>query len=347
MNDFQNEPIHAVTEDEIIAERTHTNSWLAGGAAVLALAVGVMGGYMIHSHKYDQADTARDAQVSSEVSQLQGQIDSLKSQLSQTASAPVAAVVTQDELDAANAAAKRRAAADAKQFKSMQSSLSDQQKALSDTQSQVADTRSQVDQTRSDLQAGIDSTRTDLNGSIARTHDELVALEQKGERSYFEFDITQAKHFQKEGPLQVSLRKTDVKHGKFDLAMVVNDKQLGKKNVNLYEPIWISGSDRHGRRKPQPRRRLSKRRRQGRPGPERSDRHAGNPEGSNAARAVKAVSAVASQHHCSLCTQSGRPRARACRIPFSLRVETQHQPQIGTRAQIRGCRTLRCMRVRA
>jgi hypothetical protein len=244
MNDFQNEPIHVVTEDEIIAERTHTNSWLAGGAAVLALAVGVMGGYMIHSHKYDQTDTARDAQVSSEVSQLQGQIDSLKSQLSQTASAPVAAVATQDELDAANAAAKRRAAADAKQFKSMQSSLSDQQKALSDTQSQVADTRSQVDQTRSDLQAGIDSTRTDLNGSIARTHDELVALEQKGERSYFEFDITQAKHFQKEGPLMVSLRKADVKHGKYDLAMVVNDNQLSKKNVNLYEPIWISGSDR-------------------------------------------------------------------------------------------------------
>jgi hypothetical protein len=245
MDESQKEPIHVVTEDEIRAERSHTNSWVAGGAAVLALAVGVMGGYILHTHKYDQADTARDAQMTSQVDQLQGQIDSLKSQLSQNSASPVAPVVTQEEMDAANAAAKRRAAADAKQFKSMQSSLSDQQKALNDTQNQVADTKSQVDQTRSDLQAGIDSTRTDLNGSIARTHDELIALEQKGERSYFEFDITQAKHFQKEGPLQVSLRKTDVKHGKFDLAMVVNDKQLGKKNVNLYEPVWISGSD-HG-----------------------------------------------------------------------------------------------------
>jgi len=240
------EPIHVVTENEIRAERSHTNSLVAGGAAVLALAVGVMGGYMIHSHKYDQADTARDAQMTAEVSQLQGQIDSLKSQIGQNAAAPIAPVVTQEEMDAANAAAKRRAAADAKQFKSMQSSLNDQQKALSDTQSQVADTRNQVDQTRSDLQAGIDSARTDLNGSIARTHDELVALEQKGERSYFEFDITQAKHFQKEGPLQVSLRKTDVKHGRYDLAMVVNDNQLTKKNVNLYEPVWITGSDRGG-----------------------------------------------------------------------------------------------------
>jgi hypothetical protein len=245
MDEFQKEPIHVVTENELVAERSHTNSWLAGGAAVLALAVGVMGGYMIHSHKYDVADTARDAQTTAEVSQLQGQIDSLKSQISQTASTPATPVVTQDELDAANSAAKRRAAADAKQFKSMQSTLSDQQNALTATQTQVTDTQNQVAQTRSDLQNGIDSTRSDLNGSIARTHDELVALEQKGERSYFEFDISQAKHFQKEGPLQVSLRKVDVKHGKYDLAMVVNDKQLGKKNVNLYEPIWISGSD-HG-----------------------------------------------------------------------------------------------------
>jgi hypothetical protein len=41
----------------------------------------------------------------------------------------------------------------------------------------------------------------------------------------------------------VSLRKTDPKHKKYDLAMVVDDNQLSKKNVNLYEPVWIAGAD--------------------------------------------------------------------------------------------------------
>ena len=87
------------------------------------------------------------------------------------------------------------------------------------------------------------SAREDLNGSIARTHDELVSLEQRGERSYFEFDLTRAKHFQREGPIVVSLRKVDQKHKRYDVALVVDDNQISKKNVNLFEPIWINGSD--------------------------------------------------------------------------------------------------------
>src|SRR5215469_7604506 len=42
----------------------------------------------------------------------------------------------------------------------------------------------QIESTRQDLS----STRTALRGSIARTHGELVLLEKKGERAYFELD---------------------------------------------------------------------------------------------------------------------------------------------------------------
>jgi hypothetical protein len=67
----------------------------------------------------------------------------------------------------------------------------------------------------------------------------LVALAKRGERSYFEFDLTKSKQFQRVGPVTLSLRKADTKHKSFDLQMIVDDNRLTKKSVNLYEPIWI------------------------------------------------------------------------------------------------------------
>ena len=34
-------------------------------------------------------------------------------------------------------------------------------------------------------------------------------------------------------------RKADTKHKNYDLEMIVDDNQMSKKRVNLYEPIWI------------------------------------------------------------------------------------------------------------
>ena len=127
--------------------------------------------------------------------------------------------------------AKRRAPLD-KKYAQLQAQLAEQQKQLKETQDEVA-------KNRSDLEGSINSTRDDLNGSIAKTHDELVALEKRGERSYFEFELSKSKQFQRVGPLTLSLRKSDTKHKSYDLAMIVDDNQLQKKKVNLYEPIWI------------------------------------------------------------------------------------------------------------
>jgi len=118
----------------------------------------------------------------------------------------------------------------------MQSQLSDQQK-------QLADTREALDKTRTDLQTTLSATRDDLNGSIARTHEEVIALAKRGERSYFEFDLMKHAGFERSGPLSLSLRKADTKHQRFDLNLIVDDIQLSKKSVNLYEPIWIHRAD--------------------------------------------------------------------------------------------------------
>jgi hypothetical protein len=51
--------------------------------------------------------------------------------------------------------------------------------------------------------------------------------------------LTKSKNFQRVGPMSLSLRKADTKHKSYDLAMLVDDNELNKKKVNLYEPVWI------------------------------------------------------------------------------------------------------------
>ena len=113
-----------------------------------------------------------------------------------------------------------------------------------DLNGSIAQTRDALAKSHDDLSGQIDSTRTDLSGSIAKTHDEVVALRKRGEQNIYEFQLAKAKQFQRVGPLSVALRSTSTKHKTYDLAMIVEDNQLSKKHINLYEPVWIRLSDR-------------------------------------------------------------------------------------------------------
>ena len=93
----------------------------------------------------------------------------------------------------------------------------------------------QIDATRQDLA----STRTDLQGSIAKTHDDLVVLQRKGERNYYEFDLDKSKHFTHAGPVEISLRKANTKHDYADLELMVDDREMSKKHLNIYEPAMF------------------------------------------------------------------------------------------------------------
>lgn len=115
---------------------------------------------------------------------------------------------------------------------------------LADTERELASTRDQLAQNTDELDGRINSTRDDLNGSIARTHDEVVALQKRGEQNIYEFKLTKSKALQHVGPLSLSLRSTNVKHKTYDLAMTVDDNALTKNHVNLYEPVWITLNDR-------------------------------------------------------------------------------------------------------
>jgi len=100
-------------------------------------------------------------------------------------------------------------------------------------QGQLDEQEKKIESTRQDLT----NTRAELQGSIATTHDELVMLEKKGERSYYEFDLDKVGQFQREGPVGVRLRKANTKHEYADLEMLVDDFSVSKKHVNIYEPV--------------------------------------------------------------------------------------------------------------
>lgn len=133
--------------------------------------------------------------------------------------------------------APARHAADDARFQQLEAKVADQQKA-------IADARQQADQNRLDLEGKLNSQHDELSGSIAKTHDEVVVLQKRGERNYYEFDLDKSKQFKRVGPLSLSVRRVNLKHKYYDLVMTVDDQQLEKKHVNLYEPLMLTVADR-------------------------------------------------------------------------------------------------------
>ena len=213
------------------------NRWLVVAAGVLLIIAAAAFGYGYRQQIMVGHLTAQESAANATIDNMQGQLTTLTAKLNEMSAAQQAA---------AEAAAQKKAAGHAgapgaksasgtgssKQLKELRTRLDEQQKLLTQTQEEVA-------KNRTDLEGSLNSTRDELNGSIAKTHEELVALAKRGERSYFEFDLTKSKQFQRVGPLTLSLRHTDTKHKNYDVQMIVDDNQLTKKHVNLYEPIWI------------------------------------------------------------------------------------------------------------
>ena len=212
-----------------------TTRWLVI-LGLLFLAAAIFGGGYAYQQSSAVSDlTVQNQTLHSTLDQMRNQIGMLTAKLDQMSTPPPA------QETATNAAAAKRAAsasssAQDRRMRQVQSQLAAQQKELKETQDQLA-------AAKSDLEGKLGSTRDELNGSIATTHEELVGLEKRGERSYFEFDLWKSKGFKREGPIQVSLRKADSKHQSYDLMMLVDDYQLSKKKVDLYEPIWLHQSD--------------------------------------------------------------------------------------------------------
>jgi hypothetical protein len=226
----------------------------AGARSSLIIACVVLFGAAIFAGAYAVKQSAAVADLDKQnrdlytaEAQQRSQIDALNEKVAKMSVPPPAPATAPTSSDSASASgvgkspSGRSASASGsarpdRRMQQMQSQLARQQKELKQTQNELASARS-------DLEGEIGSTRTELTGSIATTHDELVALEKRGQRLYYEFDLSKSKDFHREGPIQVSLRKSDAKHQSYDLMMLVDDHELSKKKVVLYEPIWLHDSD--------------------------------------------------------------------------------------------------------
>ncbi|HVM75581.1 MAG TPA: hypothetical protein VMT75_08055 [Candidatus Saccharimonadales bacterium] len=267
MEEYQDEsqPTQQENRDRWADLRAQVNRPLAVVVVALVVFLGISAGYGLHQRAKVSDLTAQSAATNQTLAQLQSQVNTLTSQIqgmtqasqaqaqaqsaaaaaaseedtapeaptpvAQATAAPAAPAAAAKSTPAKKHAVKHSTASD-KRYAQLQAQLAEQQKELKDTQDQM-------EKYRSDLEGNISSTRTELSGAIAKNHDELLVLEKKGERNYYEFELTKSKQFQRVGPLSISLRKTDTKHKSYDLSTLVDDNELSKKKVNLYEPVVI------------------------------------------------------------------------------------------------------------
>jgi hypothetical protein len=212
---------------------SYTTARARGMLAVLIVAIGSLFGYSLHQRNVVNRLSTENSQVVSLLKDTRSQVQLLATKLdAMTAppapqeAKPVTAMQPQDvpsRTSRGKSAAKRHGADP--RFKRIQKQLDAQGQAIESTRQELA------------------SARSDLQGSIARTHDELVVLQRKGERNYYEFDLDKSKQFQRSGPVGLSLRKANTKHMYADLELRVNDAQLSKKHVNLFEPAYFYAAD--------------------------------------------------------------------------------------------------------
>jgi hypothetical protein len=203
--------------------------------ALLVVLVVALATYSYHQHRLTKQLRAENRDIASSLNTTQAQIDALTARIntlavdqSATKTSPPASQASgsPQHPKAGKRTVARRHRADDPRWKQFQGRLDEQGR--------------QIESTRQDLA----SARAELSGSIARTHDELVLLEKKGQRSYYEFDLDKNGQFQHKGPVGVRLRKANAKHQYADLELMVDDFKLSKKHVNIYEPVvFYAGND--------------------------------------------------------------------------------------------------------
>jgi F0F1-type ATP synthase membrane subunit b/b' len=146
---------------------------------------------------------------------------------------------------AEEAANKRLASAQQQTAQQVNAVASD----VTSVKSDVGGVRTDLGKTQTDVQnamAQLTSMKGDLgqqSGLIAKTHDELVLLEHKGDRNYYEFTLDKNRR-KPVGTISLELKKADPKHNRFTLLVISDDRTVEKKDRNIDEPLqFYSGKE--------------------------------------------------------------------------------------------------------
>jgi chromosome segregation ATPase len=245
--------------------------------AGLVIALGGIGYLaMRNSQLSDQIAQMQDS-TQAQISKLSAATTSLLEERLQSVNQEIDAVKTTGE-KTSTAVRQTRAQAQ-KQSEELQSKLEDQQKQAADEIAQLKDTttnsisavssdvsnvktdvggvRNDVTAVKTDLgttQSNLDKTSSDLkramgdmgvmSGLIATNAKDLNALRALGERNYVEFDISRKDAAKKVGDISVTLKKADVGHNRYTVAVFADDKLVEKRDRTINEPVqlYINGN---------------------------------------------------------------------------------------------------------
>lgn len=205
-------------QEEKLSAPGYATPMLVGVAALAAVLVAVAA-YALHEHNLSKRLAEQNSAATSALNAMRDQVSTLSKRVDDLNSQQEAAKPAPTMYRKPLVAASSRHRIEDPRWKKMQGQIDEQAR--------------QIDATRQDL----GSARTELQSSIATTHDQLVSLQKKGERNYYEFDLDKSGQFTREGPVGVSLHKANTKHQYADLDMLVDDFKVSKKHVNIYEPV--------------------------------------------------------------------------------------------------------------
>ena len=157
--------------------------------------------------------------------------------------------ITQGELKKAREEAQQIRDEEIQQLSSLDSEMKGQLATKADSEDvklvsgEVSVVRTDLDTTRKDLQMA----RSEMGTLIAKNHEDVETLRRLGERDYFEFTIAAKNRFQKVKDVAIELRGTDPKKNQCNLALVVDERRVEKRNRSINEPIFFYV---HGARQP-------------------------------------------------------------------------------------------------
>jgi multidrug efflux pump subunit AcrA (membrane-fusion protein) len=242
-------------ETDQTVERTHSGLFLVVVAVALLASIGGL----IWSYTLAGRLTKSEARLAA----AQQQNDKLSSQLEETNARLNVATetlgrsvgMTQKQLEAKAQDLLRRQQADSKRLEGEQAEarkqIGDVSGEVTTVKSDVGAVKTDVAKTQTDLQATqtqLQSMKGDMgvqSGLIATTHDELEILKHKGDRNYFEFTLSKGGKPQPVSVVSLELKKADVKHSRYTLNVMADDKKIEKKDKGLNEPVQFYSGKNH------------------------------------------------------------------------------------------------------
>jgi hypothetical protein len=220
--------------------------WLAPLLVLMSSVTAISVGYMLHARVHAAQLSAENRLMSAALAQMRHEVDALTLKVNNPNPGPAAAVQSGLEPERGTELAAQPehlpgriiadGQAEALRLKRVHAQMQGGQK-------QLTGDRDSLENARAHQASDVNASYEVLTGSIARNHEELVGLQQRGERNYFEFDLAKSKDFERIGPLSLSLRKVNSGRQRYNIELLVGDNRISKKDLTIDEPLLLYPED--------------------------------------------------------------------------------------------------------